>query len=162
MNLLEFYFYLIFKADFGNQLTPTSVQHYPLIEYDTQKDQLFTLLMIDFGASPATSVSKIHWLVVNIPGCNVRIGETQVEYLSPAPSKKGGYSRYLFLVYKQNDAIESNIKFISKSEMEGRYGFRLNDFTQKYNLGKPFAINFFVAKWDEFAETIIKSFGVSE
>lgn len=42
-----------------------------------------------------------HWLVMNIPGCDVQKGDTVDEFFSSAPQLGTGYHRYTLLVFKQ-------------------------------------------------------------
>ena len=46
-----------------------------------------------------------HWLVVNIPGCDVSQGEVQLEYVGSGPPKGTKLHRYVFLAYKQAGRI---------------------------------------------------------
>lgn len=51
-----------------------------------------------------------HWVVINIPGANVAKGRIIARYLRPAPPKKTGSHRYVFLVYKQANGKIRNFK----------------------------------------------------
>lgn len=46
-----------------------------------------------------------HWLVVNIPGCDVSKGEVKLEYVGSGPPKGTKLHRYIFLAYKQPGKI---------------------------------------------------------
>lgn len=67
---------------------------------------------------------KLHWLVVNIPGSNVKEGDHKVEYVGSAPGEGTGSHRFVFLVfeqkYKQNF---DHLKFIDKFNVKGRLNF---------------------------------------
>ena len=49
-----------------------------------------------------------HWVVINIPGADVSKGQTMVEYMGSGPPKGTGFHRYIFVVYKQPDIINTN------------------------------------------------------
>lgn len=46
-----------------------------------------------------------HWLVVNIPGCDITKGEVKLEYVGSGPPKGTKLHRYVFLAYKQPGKI---------------------------------------------------------
>jgi hypothetical protein len=48
-----------------------------------------------------------HWLVINMPGAEVAAGETISPYRAPSPRAGSGPHRYVFLLYKQREKIES-------------------------------------------------------
>lgn len=82
-----------------------------------------------------------HWLVVNIPGNDVRSGEVKTKYMGSAPPHGSGLHRYIFLLFKQ----ESNIKVLDFEE-GARGSFTVRDFVSYHKLGIPVAGNFFVAQ----------------
>ena len=46
-----------------------------------------------------------HWLVVNIPGCDISEGEVKLEYVGSGPPKGTKLHRYIFLAFKQPGKI---------------------------------------------------------
>jgi len=46
-----------------------------------------------------------HWLVVNIPGCDISKGEVKLEYVGSGPPKGTKLHSYVFLAYKQPGKI---------------------------------------------------------
>lgn len=42
-----------------------------------------------------------HWLLVDVPGCDLASGITLVEYLRPLPRYGAGLNRYLMVVFEQ-------------------------------------------------------------
>lgn len=97
--------------NFGNELKTKSVKHAPVVHWDTESDQLYTLIMVDPDA-PSRNAPEFrsfrHWVVTNIPGSDVAKGNEISEYYKPKPPKRTGLHRYVFLIYKQtNGRIES-------------------------------------------------------
>merc|ERR1712212_1144225 len=89
----------------GNILTPTQVKCPPThLVWPTEPDALYTLCMTDPDA-PSRESPKFrewhHWLVGNIPGCNVEKGETLSQYVGSGPPPSTGLHRYVYLIYKQ-------------------------------------------------------------
>lgn len=78
------------KVDLGNKLTPTQVKEHPKVEYDANPNDFYTLLMTDPDA-PSRMEPTLrefrHWLVVNIPGNDIKNGETVMEYIGSGPPK---------------------------------------------------------------------------
>ena len=67
-----------------------------------------------------------------------------------------GLHRYVFLVYKQPGRIEVTEKKVPSSSRENRYKWSASKFAAQYNLGNPYAGNFFQAEWDAYVDTIPK------
>ncbi|XP_048584814.1 protein D3 isoform X2 [Nematostella vectensis] len=143
----------------GNVLTPTQVQNPPThISWPTEQGAFYTLLMTDPDA-PRRSDPKFrewhHWLVVNIPGCDVSKGMTAAEYIGSGPPKGTGLHRYIFLVYKQQGQITYSDP-IRKMSAEGRGGCKARDLAAKYNLGSPVACNLYQAEYDDYVPKLYK------
>ena len=49
----------------------------------------------------------VHWVVVNIPGHDVRNGEELLEYTGPMPAFNSGCHRYIFLLFKQTKVFSA-------------------------------------------------------
>lgn len=81
----------------------------PDINYDSEADSFYTLIMIDPDA-PGPKKPKyrgiLHWLVGNIPFNRINDGETICEYLGSAPPENTGQHRYIFLLYKQESLLD--------------------------------------------------------
>ncbi|XP_037504358.1 protein D3 isoform X1 [Rhipicephalus sanguineus] len=141
------------KVNMGNVLTPTQVQCPPKVSYPTENDALYTLCMTDPDA-PSRQSPKYrewhHWLVVNIPGCNVSEGETLSEYVGSGPPKGTGLHRYVFLVYKQPGKLSCDEKRLTNRSGDHRGCFKVREFAKKYQLGEPVAANFYQAEWDDY------------
>lgn len=81
------------KANFGNEITPYSMRHPPKVCWDADSDSFYTLIMTDPDA-PSRQNPKFrewhHWLVVNIPGSQVNMGEVKSEYIGAGPPQGTG------------------------------------------------------------------------
>ncbi|EDO34139.1 predicted protein, partial [Nematostella vectensis] len=128
------------------------------ISWPTEQGAFYTLLMTDPDA-PRRSDPKFrewhHWLVVNIPGCDVSKGMTAAEYIGSGPPKGTGLHRYIFLVYKQQGQITYSDP-IRKMSAEGRGGCKARDLAAKYNLGSPVACNLYQAEYDDYVPKLYK------
>lgn len=148
-------------VELGNELTPTQVKDPPNVNWDADPQSFYTLIKVDPDA-PSRDKPQLrnadHWLVVNIPGCDVSKGEVIVEYLGAGPPQGTGLHRYVFLVYKQNGKIQFNEQKVSKTSIKSRILFSVGNFAEKYALGQPIAANFYEAQWDEYVEILQKNF----
>ena len=92
-------------ANLGNILTPTQVKDMPKVSWkEANVTSYYTLLMVDPDAPSRTDRFEKewhHWLVVNIPGNDVKKGETLTEFISSGPPPNSGLHRYLFLWFLQ-------------------------------------------------------------
>ncbi|XP_032789425.2 protein D3 [Daphnia magna] len=136
----------------GNELTPTQVQNEPVkIEWSFQPGDLFTFCLTDPDA-PSREVPLLrefqHWLVVNVPGNDLKKGETLTTYLGSQPPLLSGLHRYTFLVYKQPQYLTCDEDRLPNKTLKGRGKFSIQKFAAKYNLGQPVAGNVFLARWD--------------
>ncbi|XP_067132921.1 protein D3-like isoform X2 [Centruroides vittatus] len=141
-------------VNLGNELTPTQVKDPPTyINYPTEPDVLYTLCLTDPDA-PSRQNPKYrewhHWLVVNIPGTDVSKGEVLSEYVGSGPPKGTGLHRYVYVVYKQPNALQPDEKRLTNRSGNHRGNFKIRNFAQKYNLGTPHAGNFYQAQWDDY------------
>ena len=142
---------------FGNELTPLSVQDEPTVQWPTEEGQYYTLIMTDPDAPSRTDqkFSQIkHWLVVNIPGNDLSMGETLAGYRGSLPPEGSGLHRYIFLVYKQPGHLKHSETPLAPNDREGRRHFKARDFANKYELGQPVAANFFLAQSDDYAKQV--------
>ena len=96
-------------VNFGNELTPTQVQHEPLVRWESDVLSHYTLLMTDPDApsreNPVNAEIR-HWLVGNIRGSDVHHGDEIFEYRGSGPPQGSGLHRYVFLIFRQHDLIE--------------------------------------------------------
>ncbi|KAH8306179.1 hypothetical protein KR018_003492 [Drosophila ironensis] len=147
------------QVELGKELTPTQVKDQPTVEFNADAGSLYTLLLVDPDA-PSREDPKfrelLHWLVINIPGNKVSEGQTIAEYIGAGPREGTGLHRYVFLVFKQNEKITSEM-FVPKTSRTGRVNVKARDYIQKYNFGAPVAGNFFQAQYDEYVKTLIET-----
>lgn len=106
------------SADEGNELTPTQVKDIPKVSYETDNDALYALIFTDPDAPSRKNPifgEFHHWIVVNIPGNDVKSGDTLYEYVGAGPPKGTGLHRYVFLLYKQNGKISTDEPLVTKT-----------------------------------------------
>ncbi|XP_002737060.1 protein D2-like [Saccoglossus kowalevskii] len=152
------------KVDAGNILRPTEVQNPPsTVCWSAEEGSFYTLLMTDPDA-PSRENPKFrewhHWLVVNIPGCDVDKGETVMGYVGSGPPPETGLHRYIYLVYKQKGKIQYTDPVKSATCGDGRGGQKARDVAAKYNLGEPVAVNLYQAEWDDYVPKLYKKLGL--
>ncbi|XP_039271823.2 protein D2-like isoform X1 [Styela clava] len=134
----------------GTKLTPTQVKFAPTVKWTAEKDQFYTLLMMDLDAPSRknpTFREWFHWGVINIPENNVNEGEVITTYMGSTPPKGTGPHRYVILVFQQSDKI----KFMDE-KIGPNGGFRggqsAKKIAEKYGLGSPVAGTWFEAEWE--------------
>lgn len=149
------------KVKLGNQLTPSEVQSIPIeVQWPADPNALYTLCMTDPDA-PSRADPQYrewhHWLVVNIPGNQIASGDTLSQYIGSGPPQGTGFHRYVFLVYKQPNRIDTSkeVKLTNRSA-EGRALFKIAKFAERHGLGSPIAGNFYQAKWDDYVPELYK------
>eukprot|EP00731_Ephydatia_muelleri_P020284 Em0013g11a len=140
------------KCELGNVLTPTQVQNQPTVTWSTEPGAKYTVAMTDPDApsrqNPIRREIK-HWLVVDIPGCDVAKGTVLAPYRGSGPPQGTGLHRYIFLVYKQSSDVKFNEPVLGPSR-DGRANWKVQDFAAKHGLGKPVAGNFYQAEYDDY------------
>ncbi|CAB3256900.1 unnamed protein product [Arctia plantaginis] len=132
----------------GNLLTPALSKIKPIVAWNTDPNQFYTLVMIDPDA-PSRHNPRFrewqHWLVGNVPGSEVSQGVVLSDYIGPAPPLGSGLHRYVFLACKQPHNLSFDEPRLSKSSSVNRTLFSVVNFANKYNLSDPVAGNFFQA-----------------
>jgi len=151
------------EVSFGNELTPTQVQKKPsIITWPTEAGAFYTLIKTDLDC-PSRADPKDrewhHWLVVNIPGCEVSKGDTLSEFVGSGPAKRSGLHRYVYLVYKQPGRIKFNEPKLTNTSGDKRSKFSSRNFAKKYKLGDPVAANFYQCQWDSYVPKLYKQLG---
>nr|CAD7394092.1 unnamed protein product [Timema cristinae] len=153
-------------ASFGNMLTPTEVKDQPTVLFPAEPEATYTLILTDPDVpdrEQPVDGEWIHWLVVNIPGRDLALGdiskgEVLREYVGAAPPEGSGYHRYAILAYKQPEELDFNEKKLDKTMAKDRYRFKTRMFVDKYNLKELSAGNFFQAKYDDYVPTVYQQF----
>lgn len=126
-------------ANLGNILTPTQVKSIPKVSWiEANASSYYTLIMVDMDApSRNDNYEKEwqHWLVVNIPGNEVEMGETLSEFISSAPPPNTGLHRYLFLWFLQPTKGDfSSFPHLKASSAKGREKFSTRKFVRAFKL----------------------------
>lgn len=146
----------------GNILTPTQVKDEPCVKWEADSSKLYTLCMTDPDA-PSRKDPKFrewhHWLVGNIPGNDVTKGEVLSAYVGSGPPPETGLHRYVFLVYEQKCKLNFDEKRLPNNSGDGRGGFKIAKFAEKYNLGDPVAGNLYQAEYDDYVPILYKQLG---
>ncbi|XP_015368042.1 PREDICTED: protein D3-like [Diuraphis noxia] len=158
-EMLLVYYPSSMKAELGNELTPTQVKDEPSVRWNAESNSFYTLCLTDPDAGPKLKEFH-HWLVGNIPGSDVSMGETLTAYVGSATPPKTGLHRYVFLVYKQPSKLVFNEQHISNRTAENRFKFSIHTFSKKYKLGTPVAGNFYLAQYDDYVPILLHQLGV--
>ena len=149
------------KANFGNCLTPEKVKDIPKVSWQAQPGCFYMVCMLDIDAPCRKAPSErswLHWLVGNVPGCEICKGCCLVGYLGALPAEGTGLHRYVVLVYKQKGKQEYKEKKIDANCPDGRAKFCLSKFIEKYCLvDPPQAGNFFQAQWECYVNKKMES-----
>lgn len=144
-------------------MTPTQVKNQPTLEWNSDADEYYTLIMTDPDA-PSRANPKVrewhHWVVGNIRGNNLSSGDVLSEYIGSGPPPDTGLHRYVFLVYKQTGLIEFTETRLTNRSGNGRPQFSTRDFAKKHNFDAPIAGNFYQAQYDDYVPTLYKQLGV--
>ena len=133
----------------GAELTPRQAKDAPAtVKYPTELGSLYTLLLVDVDAPTPTdrSLSQVvHWMMLNIPGNDISLGESYFEYLGPGTPENAGLHRYVISVFKQSSVLTLEHP---PQNREGRLKFSTVDFAEKHNL-ELVAANFFTSQFDQ-------------
>ncbi|KRZ45524.1 Dedicator of cytokinesis protein 1 [Trichinella pseudospiralis] len=151
------------QADLGNVLTPTQVKEPPSLNWVTTPGALYTIVLTDPDA-PSRQNPKFrewhHWLVANIPGCEINKGEVLSDYIGSGPPQGTGLHRYVFLVYQQKSNLtDKEHGHLTNRSGNNRGGFNIRKFAAKHDLGAPIAGNFYQAEWDDYVPILYEQLG---
>ncbi|KRX54855.1 Dedicator of cytokinesis protein 1 [Trichinella sp. T9] len=151
------------QADLGNVLTPTQVKEPPSLNWVATPGALYTMVMTDPDA-PSRQNPKFrewhHWLVANIPGCEINKGEVLSDYIGSGPPQGTGLHRYVFLVYQQKSHLtDKEHGHLTNRSGNNRGGFSIRKFAAKHDLGAPIAGNFYQAEWDDYVPKLYEQLG---
>ena len=101
-------------------ITPSETKEQPIIKYNSNENDLYTLILYDPNSIYGT---YIHWVIVNIKGDNINKSSVIIPYIGPHPPSGTGIHNYTFQLYKQTE--KKDIK-----PLEGRQ-FELEDLKKK-------------------------------
>ncbi|KAH8347109.1 protein D2 [Drosophila kikkawai] len=148
------------NVDSGKLLQPMDVRDEPTVQWPAAIEHYYTLLMVNPDApSVVTPTNRefLHWMVLNIPGNHLGMGDVRVGYMGATPMPGSGTHRFVFLLYKQKDYTKFDFPKLPKHSTNGRSGFKVQGFVKKYKLGCPVAGNFFTSTWNEDVPALIKA-----
>lgn len=138
----------------GTSITPEESAYPPTaISYPgegSSADKLHTLVLLDAESN------KLHWMVVNIPGAKVHLGQVIATYAGPNPAQGTGLHRYIVLVMEQESLLsqESLLPYKSESSCENRDNFAFQEFRSVLNLSEPVAANYFTQEYNSFVDNL--------
>nr|XP_018915362.1 PREDICTED: protein D1-like isoform X2 [Bemisia tabaci]XP_018915363.1 PREDICTED: protein D1-like isoform X2 [Bemisia tabaci]XP_018915364.1 PREDICTED: protein D1-like isoform X2 [Bemisia tabaci] len=140
--------YSTFTVNMGNKVDPRYAQHTPSVWWPTEEGGLYTLMMVDADVPNRRNPQyrcRQHWLVVNIPRVDIYNGKTLTEYIGPIAPKNSGLHRVVFLMFRQKGPIEPDEPLITVINRGPniRTRFLPRNFSAKYSLSDPIAVNFF-------------------
>eukprot|EP00731_Ephydatia_muelleri_P020293 Em0013g20a len=98
-----------------------------------------------------------HWVVVDIPGCDVAKGTVLAQYVW-LRTTTGYRAPPLHIPGVQ---APSDVKFHEKvlgMTADGRANWKVQDFAATYKLGKPVAGNFYQAEYDDYVPILYSKF----
>ncbi|KAK7115472.1 large ribosomal subunit protein mL38-like [Littorina saxatilis] len=142
---------------YGNRIPPSEAAVPPFVDYESDPDTLWTLVMSSPDADLQHNDKEcLHWLVTNIPGSDVESGETLCDYLQPFPVRGAGYLRYIFLLYKQNKRIDftSHKRSPNCKSLTERTFSTLDFYRQHQDDITPASVCFFQSQWDSSVKSI--------
>ncbi|XP_064007068.1 large ribosomal subunit protein mL38 [Pogoniulus pusillus] len=136
---------------YGNMVTPSEAARAPAVSYEADKDSLWTLLLTNLdGHLRDTDSEYLHWLVTNIPGNDIKLGKEICHYFPPFPAMGTGYHRFVFLLFKQDHAIDfsEDARPMPCHSLKMRT-FSTFDFYRKHeDAMTPAGLAFFQCQWD--------------
>lgn len=139
-------------ANNGTMLTSSQVRRAPVVAFKSPPGKLYTLLMIDPDApSRAEPLYRefVHWVVVNMPGCDITAGEVVAPYFGAAPPYKSGLHRYYFFLYEQPTPLSPTEVSNLLDYFVRRGGFTIMRWASKMGYGLPVGVEGFHSQWDE-------------
>ncbi|NXR11134.1 RM38 protein, partial [Semnornis frantzii] len=136
---------------YGNMVTPSEASSAPAVSYEADKGSFWTLLLTNLdGHLRDTDSEYLHWLVTNIPGNDIKLGQEICHYLPPFPARGTGYHRFVFLLFKQDHSIDfsEDARPMPCHSLKMRT-FSTFDFYRKHeDAMTPAGLAFFQCQWD--------------
>ncbi|XP_018908850.2 protein D3 [Bemisia tabaci] len=141
-------------VNYGNELEAHKLEFEPYrVKWPCELQTYYTLIMIDPDVPSAKNPKKkeeLLWLVGNIRGIFILTAKHVAKYLQPDPEEDTGLHRIVFILFKQPNGVikfnETN-DYNDLGDLDCRYHFSTKKFAKKYNLGDPYAVNFFTTRW---------------
>ncbi|KAI8319660.1 PEBP-like protein [Martensiomyces pterosporus] len=134
----------------GQLLTINDTRTEPVIEFDSQPGQVFTVAIVD-PDSPATNRhgyrSYRHFLVANLDASEEGESNVITEYQPPQPPFGTGLHRYAVVVLKQQERIN-----VTEADVpESRIRFDIVEWGKERNM-RPVAASYFLVKRNHINE----------
>ena len=158
-----------------------------LVHSQNKHNKYFSMCMVDPDApsrTQPTNAQWMHWCVINIPNVNgegdAAKGDEVMAYVPAAPPKDTGLHRYIFVVFAHDhrlqvdesssssgtvnqsstghDGKHCSLVRIKSNQAKGRARFNVQQFSEKYRLGVPIAMDSFQCEWDESVPSVHESF----
>ncbi|KAL8559752.1 hypothetical protein ACOMHN_002285 [Nucella lapillus] len=142
---------------YGNRILPSEAAIAPFVSYESAADTLWTLVMTSpDGHLQCNDTECLHWMVSNIPDCDIHRGETLCEYLPPFPLRGTGYLRYAFILFHQQKRLDLSKSYrVSHSKSLSERSFSTASFYRKHGGDiTPASICFFQSRWDSSVTSV--------
>nr|XP_018905768.1 PREDICTED: protein D3-like [Bemisia tabaci] len=148
------------EAKLGNKLSPKEITEPPQsvtwadnnLKPTSSEDHYFTLLFT--GPDHPSKINPeqrefLFWHQVNIHGYSQVSHDSLVAYLAPKPANGTGKHRYVLCIYRQPSKLDFDEPAINETDYEDRWRIHWDTrhFAKKYNLGDPYAVNFFYSEF---------------
>ncbi|XP_065339750.1 large ribosomal subunit protein mL38 [Cloeon dipterum] len=134
---------------FGNQLKPKEVLKQPVIQFKSDPDTFWTLVLTNpDGHLTKENSEYVHWMIGNIPGSDVSKGDVIFDYLQPFPLKGVGYQRMVFVLYKQEKKLEFSQLKKSQPSLADRTFSTYEFYRDRQDVMTPAGLAFFQTDWD--------------
>jgi len=104
-------------------------------------------MMVDLDVPPDNYSEWLIWMVGNIPGCDVALGQTIAVYDNRRALEGENVHRIVFLAFQQYLELDFDEVLIRVDEDGRRSNFSCHKFARKYALGNPIAANFYLVEW---------------
>jgi len=135
------------------ELTPTETKDLPTVTW-TGKSELYAVFLTDPDAiSREQPIFRefVHFAALNVKATVINAnscGDVALEYAGPAPPYNSGLHRYVWLIYSQEELMDTEplTKYL-----DGRGGKKVNGWAKDNGLTLV-AANMFEAQWDEHCD----------
>ncbi|XP_072154792.1 putative odorant-binding protein A5 [Bemisia tabaci] len=139
------------EPNMGNVIRPEQARFGPhTIAFKYEPDRYYCIVMIGLDVPSRTNPTErefLHWISGNFITDSFLAGDEIIQYYPILPKKDTGLHRYLFLVYEQKGKVEFKEPPLTDRNDWGRANWSSRKFAEKYNLGEPYAVNFFCSEY---------------
>ena len=134
----------------GNALMLENIQTKPAYQFETGDNVKYCLVAFDFESK------ELLWVRFNIQGdTKFSSGRDWFRWTPPRPAQKTGEHRiFFFLFHQKHDQDMAKLKIISKFSKEGREGFCIKKFADKFNFKIVIGLNCCKTRWAPIAEKV--------